>query len=144
MDVTRRMFLGGATALVASPLFGGGKGNSGAPYETADGFATDPVMVRRLYLELAGRLPTADEAKAYVRASGPDKKAKLEVITARGVVKTVTGTRIEWDVPKETWGCGWDGAILDVFCRVKAYAPDGSKEVLFTQPYMLKCGAWRA
>ena len=77
MDVTRRMFLGGATALVASPLFGGGKGNSGAPYETADGFATDPVMVRRLYLELAGRLPTADEAKAYVRASGPDKKAKL-------------------------------------------------------------------
>ena len=73
-----------------------------------------------------------------------DKKAKLEVITARGVVKTVTGTRIEWDVPKETWGCGWDGAILDVFCRVKAYALDGSKEVLFTQPYMLKCGAWRA
>lgn len=39
--------------------------------------ASDSVMVRRLYLDLAGRLPTADEARAYVNSKAPDKRTAL-------------------------------------------------------------------
>jgi len=86
MDVntTRRLFLGGAAALAIWPrdLFGapGGEsaGGEGAfPWERPDGAATDSVMVRRLYLDLAGRIPTKEEAQAYVGSADPGKRAAL-------------------------------------------------------------------
>ena len=63
-----------------------------------------------------------------------DKPARFEVITARGVVKETTGTDVSWTVEKEAY---WQGPGLHVFARVKAYATDGSEEVLFSQPFML-------
>ncbi len=39
--------------------------------------ASDCVMVRRLYLDLAGRLPKPEEARAYVRSGDPQKYPKL-------------------------------------------------------------------
>jgi hypothetical protein len=39
--------------------------------------ADEHTLVRRLYLDLAGRIPTAEEARAYARATNPDKRAKL-------------------------------------------------------------------
>ena len=63
-----------------------------------------------------------------------DKPARFEVITARGVVKETTGTDVSWTVEKEGY---WQGPGLHVFARVKAYATDGSEEVLFSQPFML-------
>ena len=39
--------------------------------------ADDHNLARRLYLDLAGRIPTADEARAYARSTEPDKRAKL-------------------------------------------------------------------
>ena len=64
-----------------------------------------------------------------------DKPARFEVITARGVVKEAKGQEVSWTVEKEGY---WQGPGHHVFVRVKAYAVDGSEEVLFSQPFMLK------
>ncbi len=39
--------------------------------------ATDATIVRRLYLDLAGRIPTAGEARDYVNSTDPQKRVKL-------------------------------------------------------------------
>jgi hypothetical protein len=68
MTSTRRTFLAGVAALAAWPrnLWGADALNMPprrlAVWETPDGNATDRVMARRLYLDLAGRIPTAAEA----------------------------------------------------------------------------------
>ena len=63
-----------------------------------------------------------------------DKPARFEVITARGVVQEAKGTEVAWDVVPNGSSVG---PRVDVFARVKAYATDGSGEVLFSQPFML-------
>ena len=68
-----------------------------------------------------------------VRAT-TDKPSRLQVITARGVVKETEGTEISWDVVPNGSGVG---PRVDVYARVKAYAVDGSEEELFSQPFML-------
>jgi len=39
--------------------------------------ASDEVLVRRLYLDIAGRIPTVEEAAAYMQSSDPQKRTKL-------------------------------------------------------------------
>ena len=39
--------------------------------------ADDATLVRRLTLDLAGRIPTAAESRAYVESTDPDKRARL-------------------------------------------------------------------
>jgi uncharacterized protein DUF1549/uncharacterized protein DUF1553 len=39
--------------------------------------ASDEVLVRRLYLDIAGRIPTIDEAQAYIHSKEPQKREKL-------------------------------------------------------------------
>ena len=39
--------------------------------------ATDDVFVRRVYLDIAGRIPTTDEAEAFLKSSDPQKRGKL-------------------------------------------------------------------
>ena len=39
--------------------------------------ASDEVLVRRLYLDIAGRIPTLEEALAYTASKDPQKRAKL-------------------------------------------------------------------
>ncbi|MBL9131970.1 MAG: DUF1549 domain-containing protein, partial [Verrucomicrobiaceae bacterium] len=39
--------------------------------------ASDEVLVRRLYLDIAGRIPTVEEAAAYTKSNDPQKRAKL-------------------------------------------------------------------
>ena len=63
-----------------------------------------------------------------------DKPARFEVITARGVVKEAKGAEVSWTVEPTK---PWQGVPVHVFARVKAYATDGSGEVLFSQPFML-------
>ena len=82
MTMTRRLFLGGAAglALWSRDLFGAADGRTvpdADVWERADGTATDGVMARRLYLDLAGRIPTKAEAQEYVRSADPGKKAAL-------------------------------------------------------------------
>ena len=77
------MFLGGFAALAVWPQNLWGADASRAPssrrsvWEMPDGNATESVMVRRLYLDLAGRIPSVDEAKGFVNSADPDKKAAL-------------------------------------------------------------------
>lgn len=68
-----------------------------------------------------------------LRAS-TDKPARFEVVTARGVVKEMTGTSMEWDVPKKSAG---DGPRIHVFARIRAHATDGCGEIIFSQPFMI-------
>ena len=63
-----------------------------------------------------------------------DRPARFEVITARGVVKETRGCEAVWTVENEAY---WQGPGHHVFVRVKAYAVDGSEEVLYSQPFML-------
>ncbi|MDP1591463.1 MAG: DUF1549 domain-containing protein, partial [Prosthecobacter sp.] len=39
--------------------------------------ASDDVLVRRLYLDIAGRIPTVEEAAAYMKSRDPQKRTKL-------------------------------------------------------------------
>ena len=70
-----------------------------------------------------------------------DKPAKFQVITARGVVQETTGTEMAWEctVRRNRRGkaVARSGPRVEVFARVKAFATDGSEEVLFSQPFML-------
>ena len=83
--ITRRRFLGVGAAFVAvDPLLASAKDGKGnvparvrALYETADGHATDAVWCRRVYLDLAGRIPTQDEAKAFAADASDDKRLRL-------------------------------------------------------------------
>ena len=79
MTLQRRDFLFGSAALAAWPksLFADASANMATVWETADGTATDAVMARRLHLDLAGRIPTKDEAQDYVASEAPDKRAAL-------------------------------------------------------------------
>ena len=83
MTSTRRTFLAGVAALAAWPrdLWGADALNMPprrlAVWETPDGNATDCVMARRLYLDLAGRIPTAAEAREYAESDDPCKRAAL-------------------------------------------------------------------
>ena len=94
-DVSRRAFIGGTAAFAGLPLLGAQPQKKGkeqpkgkdkpkakepeavlppnAPWETPSGDATPPVMVRRLYLDLAGRIPTVEEAKAFVNSKDPQR-----------------------------------------------------------------------
>ncbi|MCB1209253.1 MAG: DUF1549 domain-containing protein [Verrucomicrobiales bacterium] len=44
---------------------------------TANPAAPDEVFLRRIYLDVVGRIPTSDEAKAFLSSNAPDKRAKL-------------------------------------------------------------------
>jgi hypothetical protein len=66
-----------------------------------------------------------------------DKPARLEVITALGVVKKAEkATSVKWTM-EGVYGWSAPREKAHVFARVKAYALDGSGEELFSQPYML-------
>ena len=92
MKSTRRSFIWGATALSAWPAAAAVKPAAKAAsaakpaakpvspfavWERPDGRATDSVMARRLYLDIAGRIPTKDEAREYVMDRRPDKRKRL-------------------------------------------------------------------
>lgn len=77
MEVSRRMFLGSAVAFATGPFLNAVGADVAAPYEVGGGLASDAVMVRRIFLDLAGRLPTVEEARSYVGSSAADKRARL-------------------------------------------------------------------
>ena len=97
-DLSRRTFIGGTAAFAGLSLLGAqpqkqkgkvpakGKGKAQPPapeppqsaaWETPSGDATPAVLVRRLFLDLAGRIPTVAEAKEFVNSKDASKRLKL-------------------------------------------------------------------
>ena len=79
VNIPRRAFLAGSAAFAAWPksLFADAPASLATAWENPNGTVTDPVMVRRLYLDLAGRIPTKDEALEYISSDNPTKCAAL-------------------------------------------------------------------
>ena len=98
MNLSRRTFFGDTAAFATLAAMAGGyaapppprvdaaKSKPKAPLkqkpvpailENADGSATDSAMVRRLYLDICGRLPTPDESRRYESSTDPAKKEHL-------------------------------------------------------------------
>ena len=79
VNIPRRAFLAGSAALAAWPrgLLAEAPKRMASVWENPDGTASDAVMARRLHLDLAGRIPTKDEAMEYVSSSAADKRAAL-------------------------------------------------------------------
>ena len=86
--MSRRAFIGGSAAFAGLPLFGAvpqkqkdiasaEEHSLNSPWETPSGDATPPVLVRRLFLDLAGRIPTVEEAKEFVKSKDTACRAKL-------------------------------------------------------------------
>ena len=78
-ETTRRFFIGAGAAFVAGlrAFPAAGAQRFSHIWERPDGSARDCVMVRRLFLDLAGRIPTADEAREYASCDDPLRKEKL-------------------------------------------------------------------
>ena len=140
MTFTRRAFLGGATALAVWPsdLWGaakkGGKRRSSLPpsvtsvWERPDGTATDCVMVRRMYLDLAGRIPTEREAKDYVRSSDPSKREALAMrLLASGdfvdywTMRFCDILRVKSEFPINLW----PNAVYVYHARIRSFVESG-------------------
>lgn len=140
MTFTRRAFLGGATALAVWPsdLWGaakkGGKRRSSLPpsvtsvWERPDGTATDCVMVRRMYLDLAGRIPTEREAKDYVRSSDPGKREALAMrLLASGdfvdywTMRFSDILRVKSEFPINLW----PNAVYVYHARIRSFVESG-------------------
>ena len=131
MNTTRRMFLGGVTALTAWPqhLFGEisakRSGEKGVPpWERPDGSATDSVMVRRLYLDLAGRIPTKDEAQSYVASTDHGKRAALveQLIDSKEfadywAMRFCDILRVKSEFPINLW----PNAVYSYHARIRAF-----------------------
>ena len=81
MKATRREFVALAAAWASLPAWAqtaAASAPSGRwPWENDKGRATPHVMVRRLHLDIAGRLPRVDEARAYVQSKDKDRRARL-------------------------------------------------------------------
>ena len=129
MTMTRRLFLGGAAGLALWPrdLFGATAGRTvpdADVWERADGTATDCVMARRLYLDLAGRIPTKAEAQAYAASRNPDKRAALvdrllasEAFADYWTMRFCDVLRVKSEFPINLW----PNAVYVYHARIRAF-----------------------
>ena len=140
MRFTRRAFLGGAASLAVWPsdLWGAGPRDANkkaAPstsilsvWENPDGTATDNVMVRRLYLDIAGRIPTGREARDYVRSRDPAKRdALVTKLLASGdfvdywTMRFCDVLRVKSEFPINLW----PNAVYVYHARIRSFVESG-------------------
>lgn len=140
MTFTRRAFLGGATALAVwstdlwgAPKKGARKRNALPPdmsslWENPDGTATDSVMVRRLHLDLAGRIPTEREAMDYVQSKDPGKLNGLveRLLSSQDFVDYWTMRfcdilRVKSEFPINLW----PNAVYVYHARIRSFVESG-------------------
>jgi len=77
MSVSRRRFLADAAAFSLLGECLASASPTASVFETPGGRAADFLVCRRLCLDLCGRLPTRDEAEAFVRSTDEDKVPSL-------------------------------------------------------------------
>lgn len=104
--------------------------------------AGDAELVRRIYLDLAGRIPTSAEARAYLQDSDTHKRAKLvdRLVASREFARHIATTFDIWLMErreeKHVPGKLWREYLTDSFAANKPYdqlvreilSADGSEE----------------
>ena len=137
---TRRAFLGGAAALAVWPSDVWGAAKRGAKrrkalppsmvsvWENPDGTATDNVMVRRMCLDIAGRIPTEREAIDYVQSKDPAKREALakKLLESKDFVDYWTMRfcdilRVKSEFPINLW----PNAVYVYHARIRSFVESG-------------------
>jgi hypothetical protein len=79
-----------------------------ANQQTLNAPATDEEFLRRIYLDAAGRIPTAKEADAFLASAAPDKRAKLidELVFSPGYSMQMFNWMADLLRVKDTFGKG--------------------------------------
>ena len=79
-----------------------------ANQQTLNAPATDEEFLRRIYLDAAGRIPTAKEADAFLASAAPDKRAKLidELVFSPGYAMQMFNWMADLLRVKDTFGKG--------------------------------------
>ena len=140
MTSTRRAFLGGAAALAVWPSDVWGAAKRGAKrrkalppsmvsvWENPDGTATDNVMVRRMCLDIAGRIPTEREAIDYVQSKDPAKREALakKLLESKDFVDYWTMRfcdilRVKSEFPINLW----PNAVYVYHARIRSFVESG-------------------
>ena len=75
---------------------------SGSPFSTPPTrSATDGEFLRRVYLDLVGRIPTSDEARAFLADTSPNKRAAVvDQLRSAGVLRQIAPGI---DYPADVW-----------------------------------------
>ena len=140
MTSTRRAFLGGAAALAVWPsdVWGAAKRDAKrrkalppsmvSVWENPDGTATDNVMVRRMCLDIAGRIPTEREAIDYVQSKDPAKREALakKLLESKDFVDYWTMRfcdilRVKSEFPINLW----PNAVYVYHARIRSFVESG-------------------
>lgn len=89
--------------------------------------ATDEEFLRRIYLDAAGRIPTAKEAEAFLASAAPDKRAQLidELVFSPGYAMQMFNWMADLLRVKDTFGKGVPAFTFEDWlkARLAANAP---------------------
>lgn len=147
--MSRRSFLGGTAAFAGVPLFGvapqGDKTEESvlqnAPWETVFGDATPAVLVRRLYLDLAGRIPTVEEAKSFVRSRNRkglvDKLLASDSFADYWSMRFCDILRVKSEFPINLW----PNAVYVYHRRIREFVKNNEPWTAFTRALLSATGS---
>ena len=164
-DLSRRTFIGGTAAFAGLSLLGAqpqkqkgkvpakGKGKAQPPapeppqsaaWETPSGDATPAVLVRRLFLDLAGRIPTVAEAKEFVNSKDASKRLKLveKLLDADSFadywsMRFCDILRVKSEFPINLW----PNAVYVYHRRIRSFVKDDEPWDAFTRALLTSSGS---
>lgn len=120
MTLSRRRFVAGGLAFAALPQFV----RAASPYEGDGERAADSVLCRRLYLDLAGRIPTPEEARAFAASGDAGKFPALvdslllsEDFTDYWTMRFADVLRVKSEFPVNLW----PNAVYVYWRRIRAF-----------------------
>ena len=163
--MSRRAFIGGTAAFAGLPLVGAPaekqkgkplekakvKAKPPAPepppnaaWETPSGDATAPVLVRRLYLDLAGRIPSVEEAKEFVDSKDAFRRLKLveRLLAADSFadywsMRFCDILRVKSEFPINLW----PNAVYVYHRRIRSFVKDDEPWDAFTRALLTATGS---
>lgn len=150
LKYSRRVFLGGAASFALWPdnLWGEEAepkpSESSLIWENSDRSATDSVMARRLYLDLAGRIPSAGEARDYVGCKNPEKKNILvdrllasEDFANYWAMRWCDVLRVKSEFPINLW----PNAVYVYYSRIRSFVQSGETWEHFARSLIMSQGS---
>ena len=79
--------------------------------------ASDNLLVRRLYLDLTGRLPSIEEAKSFVYSRDPQKYEKLVDSLLTAGIHASGEKCAQWDIGNQTFFHSFFHQTAQFLCR---------------------------